>query len=110
MTVTGMFFMTPEGMVPATNIPGPPGPDGEPGPGVPTGGTTGQVLAKASDADHDTHWVSAPTGGGGAVDSVNGQTGEVDLDARYLQVWRGPQSQYDALPVKDAMTLYVVEN
>lgn len=46
---------------------------------VPTGGTTGQVLAKASNASRDTAWVAA--GGGGAVDSVNTQTGVVVLDA-----------------------------
>jgi hypothetical protein len=49
---------------------------GPPGPGVPVGGTTGQVLAKASAADRDTEWV-AQTGGGGAVASVNGRTGVV---------------------------------
>lgn len=48
------------------------------GEGVPTGGTTGQVLAKVSNADDDTDWVDA---GGGAVDSVNGATGVVMLDA-----------------------------
>ena len=57
------------------NRAGPPGPAG---PGVPSGGTVGQILAKASGDDYDTEWVS---GGGGAVDSVNGQTGTVVLDA-----------------------------
>lgn len=28
------------------------------GQGVPTGGTTGQVLAKASNADYNTHWIT----------------------------------------------------
>lgn len=32
---------------------------------VPAGGTTDQVLAKASDADYDTKWVNAPSGGDG---------------------------------------------
>lgn len=50
------------------------------GPGVPDGGLTGQVLAKASAADQDTEWVDQ-TGGTGSVDSVNGQTGVVVLDA-----------------------------
>lgn len=31
---------------------------GPPGPGVPSGGTTGQVLAKKSDDDFDTEWVT----------------------------------------------------
>ena len=67
----------------AVPIPGTPGRDGEPGRdgvdglpgrdgtngingqdgvGVPIGGTTGQVLSKASNEDFDTRWVT-PTGG-----------------------------------------------
>jgi hypothetical protein len=38
------------------------GPQGPAGPGVPVGGSTGQVLAKASAADHDTTWAT-PSGG-----------------------------------------------
>ena len=34
--------------------------------GVIDGGTTGQLLAKASDTDGDIEWVDAPSGGGGA--------------------------------------------
>jgi len=34
---------------------------GEPGVGVPTGGTTGQVLTKASDTDYDTEWSDVDT-------------------------------------------------
>jgi hypothetical protein len=34
------------------------GPQGDPGEGVPTGGTTGQILAKASAADYDTQWTT----------------------------------------------------
>ena len=36
-----------------------------------SGGTTGQVLAKQSDTDFDTHWVDAPSGGSG----INFDTG-----------------------------------
>lgn len=50
------------------------GPAGE---GVPTGGTTGQVLAKVDGTNYNTEWVDQT---GGAVDSVNGQTGTVVLD------------------------------
>lgn len=58
-------------------------PVGPAGPGVPAGGTTGQVLSKASDTDYDTGWTtpSGGGGGGGAVDSVNGETGVVVLTA-----------------------------
>jgi len=34
--------------------------DGEDGVGVPAGGTTGQALVKASGADYDTEWATAP--------------------------------------------------
>jgi hypothetical protein len=40
------------------------------GPGVAPGGTTGQMLAKASATDYDTEWVDAPAGGGGGADEV----------------------------------------
>lgn len=54
---------------------GTPGPAGEPGPpgadgiGVPAGGASGQVLAKASEADHDVVWVDQSVGGGGDFDT-----------------------------------------
>lgn len=51
---------------------------GPAGVGVPEGGTAGQVLAKTSNTDYATGWVDPS---GGAVDSVNGQTGEVELEA-----------------------------
>ena len=44
---------------------------------VPDGGTTGQVLAKKSNADGDFEWVSG--GGVPPVSSVNGKTGAVVL-------------------------------
>lgn len=37
-----------------------PGPAGPPGPGVPVGGTTYQLLAKASNTNFDTEWTSTP--------------------------------------------------
>ena len=43
------------------------GGQGDAGEGVPAGGDDTQILAKASDADYDTEWVAAPTGGGGGT-------------------------------------------
>lgn len=43
-------------------IAGPTGATGAAGPGVPVGGTTGEVLAKASDDDYDTEWVTVSSG------------------------------------------------
>ena len=44
----------------------------------PSGGLVGQVLKKTADG---VEWANESGGGGGAVDSVNGQTGVVVLDA-----------------------------
>ena len=43
-------------------FPGAQGPKGDPGEGVPTGGTTGQVLTKRTDEDYDTEWVAPDAG------------------------------------------------
>ena len=50
---------------------GPQGDPGAPGVGVNAGGTTGQVLAKASNDDYDTEWVDQ-TGGGGTPAGTDG--------------------------------------
>lgn len=50
-----------------------------PAAGLPAGGSTGQVLTKTSGADYDAAWQTPSAGG--SVDSVNGQTGTVVLDA-----------------------------
>ena len=44
------------------------GQDGQNGVGVPTGGTTGQVLSKKSGTDYDTEWTDPSGGGGGTTD------------------------------------------
>jgi hypothetical protein len=43
------------------------GADGAAGPGVPTGGTADQILAKIDGTNYNTHWIDAPSGGGGAL-------------------------------------------
>lgn len=45
----------------ATGPAGQDGQDGQDGVGVPSGGTQGQVLAKASATDYDTTWVTPVT-------------------------------------------------
>lgn len=61
----------PQGETGATGATGPAGPTGATGPvgpqgadgiGVPTGGTTGQVLTKASDTNYDTKWTTPEAG------------------------------------------------
>jgi hypothetical protein len=46
------------------------------GTGIPIGGTTDQVLVKATDADYDTEWAD---GGGGSIGPI-GPTGPAGLD------------------------------
>lgn len=41
-----------------------------PGPGVPRGGTTGQVLKKSSNADFDTEWANEEGGPGGGSTNI----------------------------------------
>ena len=41
-------------------VPGPQGQTGNAGPGLPAGGTQGQMLVKASAADYDSTWVPVP--------------------------------------------------
>ena len=55
---------------------------------VPSGGTTGQILAKESDLDYDTTWTDAPTGvpDGGATDQVLAKKSNADGDFE----WKTP--------------------
>lgn len=54
----------PEGPQGPTGATGPQGPAGV---GVPVGGTTGQVLKKKSNTNHDTEWGDGGSGGGGLL-------------------------------------------
>lgn len=60
------------------------GPQGAPGAGVPSGGTSGQVLAKASGDDNDTAWVEIPFGDPNSVsyDAQSGKTAAQKEQAR----------------------------
>ena len=65
----------PKGDTGATGATGPQGPKGDTGAtgatgaGVASGGTAGQILAKASATDYDTEWINPPSGGGGMPSS-----------------------------------------
>jgi len=65
--MTGLSDLTPvaPGSGGGTGTVGPEGPPGVAGPGVPTGGATSEVLAKASPADFDTTWTTPATGPSG---------------------------------------------
>lgn len=77
-----------------SNLKGDTGAAGANGQGVPTGGTAGQVLQKASGADYDTEWATPAAGGGSsgitsvvnpndrraALHVVNGDTNTTYID------------------------------
>lgn len=69
---TGASITGPTGSTGATGVTGPTGaqgPTGAPGSlGLPTGGATGQVLRKASDANYDVEWGPA---GGASINKVS---------------------------------------
>ncbi|NBT50854.1 MAG: hypothetical protein EBT12_04760, partial [Marivivens sp.] len=56
-------------------VPGHQGAGGAPGVGVPAGGTSGQVLEKASNTDYDTQWVDAATNNITGVTAGTGLSG-----------------------------------
>jgi hypothetical protein len=69
---------------------------------VPDGGTTGQVLAKASNADGDTEWVAAGGGGGGSLqDAYDGSTANPEIltsvTGGAVQIRRGTGADTDAV-------------
>jgi hypothetical protein len=69
------------------------------GVGVPTGGTTGQILTKISDTDYATDWEDAAAGG---VSSVNGYTGDVVLAKGDLDLGNVDNTSDADKPVSDA--------
>ena len=93
---TGSTGVTgPTGSTGPTGVTGSTGPTGQ---GVPTGGATGQFLAKNSVSDYDVSWTSSvvssiPPG----ASTSSGSTGEIALDSDYLYVciatntWRRTQ-------------------
>lgn len=52
---------------------------GPAGPGVPTGGTTGQVLSKVDGTDYNTEWADAATGDGDVVGPASATNGNIAL-------------------------------
>jgi hypothetical protein len=72
---------------------GPAGERGEPGPagpGVAVGGTTGQILAKASGSDFDTAWVTR------RLDNIDAPTAPVSLAGQRITELADPASAQDA--------------
>lgn len=54
---------------------------GKDGVGIPTGGTTGQVLAKVSNSDYDTEWVTQT---GGTTGNIPTKVSELENDSGFI--------------------------
>jgi len=86
------------------------GPAGADGLGVPSGGTTGQVLRKKSNADNDTEWENEDAGDIGYSDSSAYPAGSVGAEVADLK------SAFDCLKTetgennKGTVTLYQYSN
>ena len=60
----------PQGEQGVPGMQGEKGEKGNPGEGIPTGGTSGQVLAKNTNNDYDAHWIDPSTTGGSGLNST----------------------------------------
>lgn len=76
---------------------GPVGPQGDPGVGVPTGGTTGQVLAKKSGTDYDTEWIDQTGGGGSGEPGEDGGYYQPSVDTEGNLTWTASKSDMPAV-------------
>jgi hypothetical protein len=88
--VASMTTGGPQGPAGPTGPQGPQGiqgPTGTNGQGVPTGGTTGQVLAKTSNTDYATGWTTPSAGGGGG-------SPQAAMDAGVIGQWYAGQRSY----------------
>lgn len=77
------------------------GADGVDGAGVPTGGNTGQVLVKASNANFDTTWVTQATGQvpvGGTTGQILTKVSNADLDTTWTDIPPGTEFYFQATP------------
>lgn len=78
-TDTGKPSRGEQGLKGDTGDQGPQGLPGPTGPGVPTGGTTGQVLSKNSDSDYDTVWKTLESSSEGIPELIGTQDDPVLL-------------------------------
>ena len=58
---------------------GPQGLPGPTGPGVPTGGTIGQILTKLGNGDYETAWKDAGSGGSGIIELIGTDEEPIDF-------------------------------
>ena len=85
---------------------------------IPAGGTTGQVLAKKSNADGDVEWQTVQSGGGAEEDNITiTKNSQQKIQAVAIKdtntgnpdkFWTGTQQEYEAITTKDPNTFYYI--
>lgn len=99
----------PIGPVGPQGVQGLQGPAGLAGQGVPTGGTTGQVLAKVNNTDFNTQWVTPSAGGGGTIYG-DGSAGALNITTNTNWVTNPPSNlnlQFSSINVSSGVTFTV---
>lgn len=104
----GFYYYNGNAWTTLTGATGPQGPAGPQGPqgvtglagaagqGVPTGGTTGQVLSKVDATDYNTQWVTPSSGGSGGAGSmvfygtISSNMSVTSANALNTIVWNSP--------------------
>ena len=98
-----------QGLPGADGDPGSPGSDGAPGApgqGVPTGGSTGQVLAKTGSGNFQTGWIDPPagSGGGSGAPGADGADGKSAYELAVQEGFVGTLAQWlDSLKGADGV-------
>jgi len=75
ITVSGVGPQGLKGDTGSTGATGATGPKGDTGAGVPTGGTTGQILSKIDGTNYNTQWIATPATGVTSITAGSGLTG-----------------------------------
>lgn len=89
------------------------GAQGDPGPGLPRGGETGQLAAKASSSDHDVEWIAAPAvdadAGVSSLRRLGAGAREAAPGATALHVVHAGDDADTARPAGAAVVLWIVD-
>jgi hypothetical protein len=79
---------------------------------IPTGGTAGQILAKIDGTGGNTHWIDAPTGGGGGsgyATRASGETLTFDVNFKMETIQTDDiEFTLDASPVSDVVARIII--
>ena len=87
----------PKGDQGSTGPQGPQGSTGATGPGVPSGGSTGQIIAKNSSTSYDTGWVPMSAAAAAAFGIVeDGNTATHTISKGQYVIWKGALYTADA--------------